>query len=103
MEGARASSIRVRDMPRGPRRGGWPPMRWGRVVGTVLVMLAASVAPIPAASASGSPGYVRAFENVVHGTIYDVTPQDVAVTGDSGALALATTESPRGPLVNWLV
>src|SRR5439155_24626643 len=43
------------------------------------------------------------FENVVHGTSYDLSTRDVAVRADGGSLALATTESPRGLLVNWLV
>ena len=65
-------------------------------------MIAAGGTSIPA-HAGRSHDYVKAYENVLHGIVHDVTPEDVVATADGGDLVVATSGSPHGVLVNWLV
>jgi hypothetical protein len=59
--------------------------------------------PAPTPQPAPTSTYVRNYANVVSGTQYDVTPEDVAPTSDGGSLDLGTAQAPSGVGVAWLV
>src|SRR5262245_44366648 len=89
--------------------------RWTRSPALVAVIVVAVLLTAASAAAKKKPPpppgggvpsttstFVKNYANVVDGTAYDLTPEDVEATSDGGSIALAITRAVSGVGVGWL-
>src|SRR5919198_675215 len=77
--------------------------------GATVVLVSASAAGARKPPGGGGGGfsttstYAKSYANIVNGTQYELTPEDVQATPDGGWIALALTKATTGLGVSWLL